>query len=575
MKTMNKTLRQSTKIALPDFAVVKEVKVTAKIQIEGLWLLLSLVIGLSYSAYMLGWDFISNVSNLLFISDDMQQHFLGWHLFRYDQWYWPLTLTNRLQYPLFTSIVYTDSFPLLSIILKMLSPLLSPIFIWHGLVAVVNCSLQFYFGSLILRRLRNDKYLAVIGGLFFVFSTALAYRLFKHYTLTSHWLILWSIALVLQPKIRKSELRQNLVILFLASGTHAYILMMNMLLSIGLLYKYIWQNDKNKLQLLIAEVVKFVIVVSLSLYLFGYFTLGAKSSGSTGWGDFSFNLNSWFNSLNYSTFIPGLPVFGGQAQESCQYLGLGLIIALICAGVNFIYCRYSNKDKINLAPYLGLVLVCILFMLISISTVITFNDTVLLDIGNLFTSEIFTKFFAMVRSSARFSWPVFYLVMLGAIIGSYDLLARYKQWLAWLVLSVLLLIQVADLYKLRQDLQQMVANNLARPTWDADLRSPFWQNLHNYQHLIDLFPHQQVVDNTYESYYKFGNLAARYSLTINLFYLSRGYNTEYQQQVMDFVNGNWGASDIYIVPDQILALANPQILPYCRQIDGYNVCVRN
>lgn len=546
----------------------------ASLTLEFKWVALSIIIGFTYITYMMGWDFTTNISNIQYISDDMQQHFLGWHFYRYDGWRWPLTITDRIRYPLDTSIVFTDSFPLLSTPLKAISGILPNIFIWHGLVAVINSALQFYFSSLIIRTLRKDNALAIIGGIFFVLSTAFAYRLFKHYTLTSHWLILWSLLLNLKPKTTQKELKQNLVLTFICCGIHAYILIINLFLSISLLYKYAHQNKDHRIIVFITEGVKLSVVLLSSLYIFGYFTLDTGSSGSSGWGDFSFNLNSWFNPINYSLFISGLPLHGPQSQETCQYLGLGVLIALMVAIINVIINKSLIRElkQIKHSQYFGLLLICILLFTLSISTVVTFNDNVILDISNYFTSDIFIKFFSTIRSSARLAWPLFYLITLFAILNFYDLFRKVNKKLAITLLSVLLVIQIADLFKLRQDLHQMVAANLERPLWNSDLTNPTWDKLSNYKHLVLLFPHQVIVDGTYESYYKFGLLAANNNLTINLFYLARGFNYLYQNQIIDFLQGNWRYDNIYIVPDQYINMLNPQFFRYCNKINNYNVC---
>lgn len=545
---------------------------------ECAWLVTALVIGIAYAGYILGVGFISNSSNLLYISDDMQQHFLGWHLYRYDHWYWPLTLTQRLEYPQFTAIVFTDSLPLLSMVLKALSPLLPKLFIWHGLVAILNCSLQFYFATILLRQLRQDNWLAFIGGLFFVFATILTFRLFRHYALTSQWLILWSLALIFKQKITNSELKQNLAIIFLASGTHAYILAMNLALASALFYKYLHQNPQNLFKSLLKHLIYLSLVLIFSLYFFGYFSLDGDS-GSSGWGLFALNLNAWVNPLNYSSFMPALPLVSDiQGLETFQYLGLGILLALIPALANIIYFKpqWLKLTYLIQSPYLGLALVSIILVLFSLSTTITLNSWTILNLTELKQNSYLTTLFATLRASARMSWPVFYLIMLLAIVGSYDLFCRLNKIFAPLILSLLFLLQAADLFQLRQEIRNMVSHNLLRPAWNADLHDQWWQNnLNIYQHLIVLFPYEQVLDNNYAAYFKFGMLAAEHNLTLNSFYLSRGANTNYFKQVNDFASNRLAPNSLYIVPQQLIVMLDQQLLQYCKRIDDYYVCTRN
>lgn len=540
---------------------------------EWQWLVLSLLIGTAYCWYCLGVGFISNFTNTQYINDDMLVHFLGWQLYRNDDWSWPLTMTSRLQYPIETSIVYTDSFPLLSIFLKFISPILPKIFIWHGLVAILSCSLQFYISSRIFRMLRpNNAFFAILGGVFFVFSTALAYRLLKHYALTSHWLILWSLYLILNPKLDKKAPYYNLLIIFLAAGTHAYILIMNLILSIGLLYRHLF-FEKQKVLFLIKHTILVLATLGLSAYFFGYFSM-VGGVGAFGWGYFSMNLDSWFNPMGFGLLTPNLPLGPRQPEEALQYLGLGIIIALVAAIYNYFQQRVSQTPLLK-SSYLGLAIsISILFML-SLSTVVMLGSYALFDITNWFDNNSVQNFFSMLRASARFGWPIFYLIMIFALISCYDLLnRRFTHKVALLLMAGLLTIQIIDLIPMRNAIHHNIDKNLERPAWDSDFTSSWWQTLGNYQHLY-FFDKIDKDINGYPIYFKLGMLADKYNLKLNRFYLARGTNPYIYQQLNEFANGNIDNQGVYILPAEILQQINPQIQKYCQNLDNYYVCTRN
>ena len=58
------------------------------------------------------------------MTTDWAQHYSGWAMFRSTPWSWPPGLMPEVWYPVGTSIVYTDSLPLLALLLKPLSGLL-------------------------------------------------------------------------------------------------------------------------------------------------------------------------------------------------------------------------------------------------------------------------------------------------------------------------------------------------------------------------------------------------------------------------------------------------------------------
>jgi hypothetical protein len=48
----------------------------------------------------------------LMAGGDISQHYLGWRAYRASAWTFPFCLTDRLSYPITTSIMFTDSIPL-------------------------------------------------------------------------------------------------------------------------------------------------------------------------------------------------------------------------------------------------------------------------------------------------------------------------------------------------------------------------------------------------------------------------------------------------------------------------------
>ena len=181
----------------------------------------------------------------------------------------------------------------------------------------------------------------------------------------------------------------------------------------------------------------------------------------------------------------------------------------------------------------------------------------------------------MLRASARFGWPIFYLIMIFALIGCYDLLNRkFTHKIALLLMAGLLTIQIIDLIPMRNAIHHNIDKNLERPAWDSDFTSSWWQTLGNYQHLY-FFDKIDKDINGYPIYFKLGMLADKYNLKLNRFYLARGTNPYLYQQLNEFANGNIDNQGVYILPPEILQQINPQIQKYCQNLDNYYVCTRN
>ncbi len=82
---------------------------------------------------------------------DWAQHFIGWHFYRSAPWTWPPGAFDTYWYPEGTSVLYTDSLPLLAVPLKLVAPWLPSRFQYIGFWLLVNCVLHGVFSALLMR----------------------------------------------------------------------------------------------------------------------------------------------------------------------------------------------------------------------------------------------------------------------------------------------------------------------------------------------------------------------------------------------------------------------------------------
>ena len=76
-------------------------------------------------------------------NEDPFQAFLGWTAFRFSDWQWPLGLSRLVAYPNGMPLIATDSNPLVSIPLKLLSPLLPYPFQFEGWWLLISVFLSY------------------------------------------------------------------------------------------------------------------------------------------------------------------------------------------------------------------------------------------------------------------------------------------------------------------------------------------------------------------------------------------------------------------------------------------------
>jgi hypothetical protein len=150
---------------------------------------------------------------------DAAQHFLGWHFFRSEPWMFPVGLIEGYQFPQGTSLVYTDSIPLVAIPLKLITGLLPAVFQYHGMWLFSAYLLQGYFSALLLRYITKNPMFVLLGTCFFLLSPLLVQRAWIHESLTAHWIILGAIYLYFQPDEMRIRIRW-LILLVAASLVH-------------------------------------------------------------------------------------------------------------------------------------------------------------------------------------------------------------------------------------------------------------------------------------------------------------------------------------------------------------------
>ena len=140
---------------------------------------------------------------------DLTQHYLGWCFYRQGAWTFPLGLTDRLAYPDYSSVIFTDSIPLLAIVFKLLSPVLPETcqyFGWWGLGCFM---LQGFFAAKLLDRLRVGSLQVLAGSVLFILSPVVIEKMFRHTALGGHWIILAAIYLFVCHKELYTDVKKT------------------------------------------------------------------------------------------------------------------------------------------------------------------------------------------------------------------------------------------------------------------------------------------------------------------------------------------------------------------------------
>lgn len=261
-----------------------------------------------------------------YVEADIIQHYAGWLAYRQSTWSWPLGLTEGLGNG---AITFTDSIPVLSILCKMIERILPETFQFFGPYVFFCIILQGIAAGKILELLTDDYKIILGGTLLFCASPILLERAFRHTALASHWLILFSIYLLIKSRQTKSMSWKYVLLSVLAIGIHPYFLPM--------IYAIFVTNALELAVHSFQHIKRVCFIFFTSIFataLFGYAigALGAGGLSGGGFGIFSMNINALINptscgGLVWSKALPILPQILGN-YDGFNYLGLGCIIAV-------------------------------------------------------------------------------------------------------------------------------------------------------------------------------------------------------------------------------------------------------
>ncbi|MBQ9538973.1 MAG: hypothetical protein IJU95_06855, partial [Treponema sp.] len=377
---------------------------------------------------------------------DLPQHYLGWVSFRNSPWLFPLGMTRELTYPIETSVIFTDSIPLLALPCKLLSPLLPSNFQYFGLWGISCFILQGLVSARILRRVFADRLRPFFGALIFVLSPVMIWRMYIQTSLAGHWILLLAFDAFLNPP--KQAKKENFLwgaFGLLSSTVHIYFVVMDLFFLIACCIRRFLLEDKRDAFIKSAlQLLSFFMPALLAVFLLGGFSTSTVSAADGLLGESSMNLNALFNPQGWSCILKDLPTSSFWQFEGFAYIGAGVILLLVLVVFQtaFLVSIESARGRWKewLKAGLPVLLIFVAAFVLSLSHVVTLGDRVLFTIplpGRI------KKLLSIFRSTGRFSWIPVYIILV-AIFKS--LAAFQRKQLVSVVLVVAFLFQGYDLH---------------------------------------------------------------------------------------------------------------------------------
>ncbi len=338
---------------------------------------------------------------------DWAEHYSAWAMYREAPWTRPPGRIQTLWYPVGTAIVYTDALPLFAFLFKPFSPLLPATFQYIGLWLLVSCLLQGVFAALLVKRLRPNATAVLSGSLLFLLAPIFLGRFF-HDTLTAQWLLLAGLWLYFRPRPPASLLHEVWpwwLLALIAALVHPYLSAMCMAIALTYWFRRTWvEHDRSRGQAVTAV----AIITGLTLvawWLSGAFTIGFRDGpGRQPYGTYSFNLLGFLIPQGFSTLVPDIPLADSGQWEGQAYLGLGVIALLCLLGIHALARKQYPRWPRQHWPLLLLAI-----------TLVAFAASATLTIGpwKLTNLKVNSPLLATFRSSGRFIWVPYYLILLG------------------------------------------------------------------------------------------------------------------------------------------------------------------
>ncbi len=342
----------------------------------------------------------------LFWQPDPATQFLGWHSFRLEPWHLPPGAATNYGMDMGSSIVFTDSIPLLALLFKVLRAALPDHFQYFGLWMLACYTLQAVFAWLLSGQATRLVAPRLIITALFVLSPLLPDRAIGHYALMAHWLVLAALYLYLRAPQRLATTSWCLLLCG-AALIHAYLLYMVLAVAFAAAARRRWIDRTATTRDTMRSTLLIGAALLATMWLAGYFTIptAAFSGGSEYYGRYAANLNSLWNPQWGSRFLPGLPLIAGSEFEGYGYLGAGVLAMLPIAA----FALWRKPPGRAVRRYLPLAAVALLLWAIALSNQVGWNDRVLFSVP---LPDRVLELVAMVRASGRLLWVGYYALLL-------------------------------------------------------------------------------------------------------------------------------------------------------------------
>ena len=482
---------------------------------------------------------------------DPEQQYVGWLYFRNSPWAFPIGLSPEFGLTLASSIVYTDSTPLMALLLKPLAPWLPDTFQYLGIWVLISFTLQSIMGYQLIGLFSPSIWIRLIGAGLLLFAPTMFVRIGFHNNVAGHFQILMALYLLFRPQQTHRTLWWGLLLTSaLLVNFYLYVIVMALWLT-DLIDKKI--DRQLTFKIISQEFITLMIVVLLTGWQSGYFEV-VKSISAGMYGLSRMNVLSPIDTGGWSYFLPAItPTL--DSYEGFSYLGSGILLCALIALALLFGKRASLKTQIRHYPALFTLLICCAL----------FAITNQVDIGAQGFHYPLPKFIlhlgTILRESTRLFWPVYYVIILSVIYVS---VRGLPKRVATTVLAIGLVVQIVDTSAGWLPIRQKIARDASGvdvfTQYLQAFSEPFWDAAGKHYKKVLVVPAQQPPGKIPYDWEKYASYAAKYRMGTNSAYLARvdqgkldAFHADFEQKV---AKGQFDLAALYILgPEKLLPVA--------------------
>ena len=340
---------------------------------------------------------------------------LGWYFFQNDIWRFPLGSNPNYGEEIASSIVYTDSIPILAFLFKSIRSLIPGNFQYFSFWYFLCFFFQLFFSFKILKKFTNSDLYSLVGSIFFLIAPIFIFKINWHGSAAMGGLLLCTLYLGLTKEINESKL--SWIVLIIVASLIEYSSMLMIIVVYSFLRIINFTFDKKSFFELTKDFFLISSLLLFTLYITGYFEIRMGDTLGIGFGVYKLNLLSpfdsfqSFNNIAWSRFLPDIKLTRGEELESFNYFGLGQILMLLLSFLFFLNNNYKknllsirNNKKIK-----AFILISVFMTLWALSNKVSFGSYTLIEIP--LNKYIFAAL-SLAKNTGRMFWIVNYFLLI-------------------------------------------------------------------------------------------------------------------------------------------------------------------